>query len=260
MKSRYIRLIFLPAAILCIITLFVIYNWNEKHIYGNARVIAIVNGKNIYGEDTNKITKMIDIMNLNQLSNEQLSQAVQKHEVNNLFSAVRQTILEQKYIEYGITASEGEVLDKINETFAKIDNDTALKIIEKSKATFDALEQWQKEPSESDAIYNKKLAPLDIKKDQWELAKQIYDTPEKLKQMQVPKNIEEMKMLSYESAKNDLLYEKLMDTVTSDNAKTEEEKTAAQQTWWNEQYKNAKIVILDPKYDEVMDLLHRGRK
>jgi hypothetical protein len=255
MRPRYISLILLLAALFCIIAVITLYHSHEKQFSGNDRLIATVNGTSIFADDINKITKMIDVMNLNQLSDEQLRLAVQKHEINSFLSKIRQTIIEQKIKEYELTVSEQEIQTEIDSMFANIDSDKAETIIKKSSASFEALQQWQKEPSKSDSIYNDKLAGMDFRIDQWELLKITYDTPEKLQQMPIPKNIEDMKNLSYESAKNDLLYRKLMDKVANNDAKTEEEKTDAQKAWWKQQYNDAKIEILDPKYNEVLNIL-----
>ncbi len=255
MKTRFIKLILLLVVIFFVLFMFPVH---EKEKSQNPGLIAIVNGTNIFADDVNKITKMIDIMNLNQLTDKQLQEGVQKHRVTSLLGKIRQVIIEQKIKEYDITASEREIQDKINETFANIDSNSVQIAIERSNAVNEALERWQKEPSKSDDIYNEILSPLDIKKDQWELSKIIYDTPEKIRQMQIPKTLEDMKKFSYESAKRDLLFQKLMDSVANDNTKTEEQKTAIQTAWWNEQYKNAKIEIFDPNYNEAINILQTG--
>ncbi len=292
MHVHHNNLILLLITLLCILAVFVLYSAQNNKDSENGRLIAIVNGTQIFAGDIDKITKMIDIMNLHQLSAEQLRKGVQKHEINNLLSDIKKIIIEQQIKKYGLTVSEQEVQSKINEMFANIDSDAAKNIIEKSMAMYEALQEWQKQPSKSDTIYNEKLARIDVKKDQWELMKIIYDTPEKLKRMQIPQNIEDMKKYSYESAKNDLLYQKLVDsvtkvTVTEDKVKEaynlkygdwnhdatfdevkekirqqlkKEDETANMTTWLNEQYKNAKIEIKDSKYKEVLNILQAGDK
>ena len=212
MNKRHQKMIPILLLLLIACGLFIMYFSNEKKDSEN-RLIAIVNGEKIYSDDINKITKMIDVMNLNQLSSEQLKEAVQKHKITSLLDDIKQIIIEQQIKKYRLTVSEQEVQSKINEMFANIDSDMARKTIEKSNAIYNALLEWQKDKSKSDIIYNEELAPFAVKKAEWELLQILYDTPEKLKQMQVPKNIEDMKKFSYESAKNDLLYQKLMDTV-----------------------------------------------
>ena len=230
---------------------------------------------------------MIDVMNLHQLNEEQLRLAVQKNQINTLLIDIRQAIIDQNIKKYNITVNEQEVNAKIDEMFAKIDPNELREIIQKNFATYEALKEWQKDPSKSDIIYNEKLESLGFSRDQWELLTITYDTPQALQNMQVPKNIEDMKKNSCESAKNDLLLQKLMDTVTNmtvteDEIKEaynlkygdwnhdapfeevkeiireqlkKENETAAMTIWLNEQYKKAKIEIKDPKFDEVLEIL-----
>jgi hypothetical protein len=292
MRIRQTNLILMLLAALLVLSLIVIYPSRENENSGNRELIAIVNGKEIFAGDVQKITKMIDVMNLHQLSAEQLRLGVQKHRINTLLNDIKQTIIEQNIKKYGITVSEQEVNAKIEEIFANIDPNAVRETIEKSNASYEALKEWQKNTSESDSIYNEKLAEFGFRIDQWELLQITYDTPRELQKMQVPKNIEDMKKNSYESIKNDLLLQKLIDKVTkatvteveireaynlkygdwNHDAPFEEVKekireqlkkenqTVAMTIWLNEQYKNANIKIKDPKFNEILDILQTVNK
>ncbi|MEJ2649815.1 MAG: hypothetical protein P8016_15575 [Sedimentisphaerales bacterium] len=212
---------------------------------------------------------------------------MRKNQINSLLNDIKQTIIEQNIKKYGIKVSEQEVNTEIDEIFAKIDPNELGQLIEKNNACYRALEQWQKNPSESDNIYNEKLAELGFRIDQWELLQITYNTPEELQKMQVPKNLDDMKKNSYVSVKNELLLQKLMDkvtkvTVTEDEIREayntkygdwnhdapfdevkdkireqlkKENQTAAMTIWLYEQYKKAKIEIKDPNFNEVSEML-----
>ena len=285
MQKRQIYLILFLLIMLCIISFLVIYP--QKKNSHKRRLVAVVNGTDIFLDNTNKIKKMIDVMNLHQLSDEQLRLAVQKHETESLLSDIKQTIINQKIKEYKLTVSDEEIQVRINSIFDNIDSNTANKIIEKSRASYEALQEWQKDPSNSDAIFKDKLAGLGFRIDQWELLQVTYSTPDELRKMQVPEDIDDMKKSTRESAKNDLLYQKLVDTVTKDTVTEdeikeaynqkyghwdheapfdevkekirdqliEENQTAAMTIWLNEQYKTAKIELIDQKYKEVLNII-----
>ena len=287
MRIRQSNLILMLILALLILSVLVIYPSQENENSGNREIIAIVNGKEIFAGDVRKITKMIDVMNLHQLSAEQLRLGVQKHRINTLLNDIKRTIIEQNIKKHGITVSEQEVNAKIEEIFADIDPNAVRETIEKSNASYEALKQWQKNPSESDNIYNEKLAELGFRIDQWELLQITYNTPEELQKMQVPKNLDDMKKNSYVSVKNELLLQKLMDkvtkvTVTEDEIREayntkygdwnhdapfdevkdkireqlkKENQTAAMTIWLYEQYKKAKIEIKDPNFNEVSEML-----
>ncbi|MBN1974440.1 MAG: SurA N-terminal domain-containing protein [Sedimentisphaerales bacterium] len=292
MHTHRRNLIMFTSALFFAIMLFLLPADNKNKDPANDKVIALVNGEKILSSDRVKITKIIEVMNLYQLKGEALNKAVRQYEVNALIANIRQTITRQKIAELGLSVSDKEVQSKVEEIFKTIDNNSANEIIRTSNATYEALQAWQKDPSMSDNIYKELLAPLNTREEDWELLKLVYDTPEELTKMQVPKTIEDMKKFSFESARNDLLYQKLIDnvtkvTVTEDEIKEaynlkygdwnhesafdevkdkireqliKEEQSAAFTEWLNEQYNKAKIEIKDQRYKEVLNILRTGIK
>lgn len=286
------NLIMFTSALFFAIILFLLPADNKNKDMANDKVIALVNGEKIFSSERRKITKIIDVMNSYQLKGEALNKAVRQYETNALIANIRQTITRQKIAELGLSVSDIEVQSKVEEIFKTIDNNSANEIIRTSNATYEALQAWQKNPSMSDNIFKELLSPLNTRKEDWELLKLVYDTPEELTKMQVPKSIEDMKKFSFEFARNDLLYQKLIETVTKvtvtedeikeaynlkygdwnhesafDEVKdkireqlTKEEQSAAFTEWMNEQYKTAKIELNDQKYKEVLKILKNGYK
>ena len=94
-----------------------------------------------------------------------------------------EVIFKQKIAELGLTTSEEEVDSRVDEIFEKagMTDEKAKAICESSRAVYEALMAWQKEPSRGDAIYNEKLADSPINKVQWTVYQACFDTPEKLK-------------------------------------------------------------------------------
>jgi hypothetical protein len=292
MHTHRKNLILLLTALVCAILLFLLpENMKTKNDSGR-NVIALVNGVEIYADDSRKTTNIVDVINSHQLNGEELNKAVKQYETTSFINGIRQTIIKHKIAELELSVSNTEVQSRLDDMFKTIDSNTANEIIKIGNATFGALREWQKDTSKSDIIYNDILVSLNVSKNNWELLKHVYDTPEALKKMQVPKTIEDMKTFSFESAKNDLLYQKLIDkvtkvTVTEDEVKEaynleygnwnhdapfgevkdkirellmKEEQSFAFTVWLNEQYKKAKIEIKDKKYDDVLKILRTGNK
>lgn len=289
MDTHRKNLILIFIALVCAILLFTMPA-NHKENLSNRRVIALVNGQEIYADNSRKTTNIVDIMNSHQFTSEELNKAVKQYETTAFISSIRQTIIKQNISKLGLFVSDADVQSKVEEMFNALDSNSINEIIKVGNATYDALLAWQKSPSESDTIYNEKLSPLNVSKTNWELMQAIYDTPEALEKMQVPKTIEDMKKYSCQSAENDLLYQKLIDkvtkvTVTEDEIKKaynikyadwnyesiydkvkdkirehlmKENQSFAFSEWLNEQYKTAKIELKDQKYKDVINMLRAG--
>lgn len=127
-----------------------------------------------------------------------------------------------------------------------------------------------------------------ISKEQWNEYKAYFNTPEKLRLLLVPSDINDMKENSRESSKKDILYEKLTDIITMGVSVSNEEieelyrdkyehmsekpplesvsdelyrellnskKNEAKKKWWREQYKELDVEIKDRRFEKVAEYL-----
>jgi len=260
-------------------------------------IVATVNDVNILYKDIRADLKVVRMLHAGDINTLQLESEVRKQETRRLAGKIRELIFKQKITELGLTASEKEVDSRVEEIFRKtgMTNEKAKAICESGQAVYEALVAWQKNPSNGDAIYNEKLSDSLISKEQWKLWQACYDTPEKLKQLFVPKDIEDMKKNSRKASRIDVLYQKLESVITKNisvGAKEVEEeykkryghispkpgleetrqmtmiekellthkKEKAITIWWKEQYNSSKILILDKHFDGVLDLLNESNE
>ncbi|MDD5326715.1 MAG: hypothetical protein PHY02_02750 [Phycisphaerae bacterium] len=248
-------------------------------------VVVSVNDVNILYKDIKVDLKEVQMLHP-EYSKLQIENEVQKQETRRLIGKIREVIFKQKITEFGLTVSEQEVDARVEEIFKKtgMTSEKAKAICESGKAVYEALVAWQMNPSDGNAIYDEKLSDTLISKEQWKLWQRCCDTPEKLKDLVVPKNIEDMKKNSRESSRRDVLYQKLEEVITKDISVSKKEieeeyrkkhgaeeieqmgliekelltrkKDMAIRTWWQEQYNKSNIVILDKRFDEALELLN----
>jgi hypothetical protein len=266
---------------------------NEKDTISEKekQIALICNGEKVFKSDTQKLSKLLELNHKNQLTPEQLQKEVQNSEQNELIGQIRQIILKQNIKKYGLTVTQDEVNSKVNKMFEMLGTQRVNESIELSNAIYEALREWQKNPSQSDSIYKEKLAGKNFSEYQWETHKIIYDSPDELKRMVIPQSIEDMKKNSFESSKRDLLLQQLMDIVTknvtvtddeinkafqkkydnvmerpsldqvkNDIRKTllEEKKNEAINKWWTQQFHEAQIESKDSLYNAILERIQNG--
>ena len=252
-------------------------------------VVANVNGTIISYGDIRADPKVVQLLYAGQMDARRLRTEVRKYEERRLAQEIRKAIFKHKIDELGITATDEKVDSRVEEIFRKADmtDVKAAAICETAKAVYNALVEWHNNPSREDAIYNEKLKGSLVTREQWKAYQSCFDTPEKLKRFAVPSNIEDMKRMSRESSRKDVLYAKLRDIVTSDVSVSDNEikqayeekygylvkkpsleevkgtlrselltkkKQQQLELWWQEQYKEARIDIKDPRFKDVLDI------
>ena len=223
--------------------------------------------------------------------------AVHEFEMDRLAAMIREKIRLQKIREAGLTVSEREVdraLDKMFEA-GKIDEKVASKLNKELTALADALEAWQKDPSKGDVIYEEMLSSTGTIKKTWEIDKINYGTLEKLAKFRamIPHSVSDMKRMSRDSKKRDLMFEKLRMIVAPDVTVTDEEmkeeyehryarvskkpdfrkikkglrqelisqkRDVALFAYLQEQIMKAKIEIKNEKFKDVLDILIVNKK
>lgn len=288
------NLVFLVLILLCML---VILGGYLLHIQENGPndLVAIVHGAKILYKDVKVDPKTVQLSHAEQISASQLKSEVHKQEMRRLAGKIHKVIFEQKIDELRITVSEKEVDSRVDEIFRQTNmtSEKAAAVCENARALHEALAAWQKDPSHGDVIYNEKLAGSLISKEQWKAFQVAYDTPEKLKSLVVPKNIDDMKKNSRESSRMDVLNKKLEDVITKNvSVKAEEieaayqkkygnlperppleevmeklnvqllskKKQEAKKVWWQEHYRQAKIEIKDQRFKDVLNILPYPRK
>jgi len=223
------------------------------------------------------------------LNEAELQKSVLERQKKSLASKIHLIIFEQKIDELGITVSESEVDARIEEIFKHVSPEQAEKTCKVTRAIYEALKAWHKNPSKGDYIYENMLADIPISKKQWKIWQTTCNTPEKLKSLVIPDNIENMKQNSRKSAKRDLYYWKLESIITKDVKVTKDEirrlyeqryedsnstpafenvretvksellikkKQKVIKDWWQKQYKKANIKIHKKQFSKVKKMLN----
>jgi len=296
--SRYV-ILFLSLLLVCLIGLtgryFINFKDHEpKEINDSNNIIAVLNGEKLTYQDIQFDQSIKGLPYLQGQNTKELDDEIHKQEIRRLAVKIRDSIFMKNINEFGITATQKEIHSRVEQNFAtaNIDKEKAEEICKNIRVVYEALLEWQKDTSRADAIYNEKLSSF-ISRDQWDLYKACYDTPEKIKKMVVPKNIEDMKKNSMESSKKDVLYQKLYDIITKDISVTDKEikdayvskyshlpekppieevidelrsellnkkKQKTEALWWQDQYRQAKIEIYDSKFKNVWNILQNKER
>ena len=287
-KLHYKILIFVLLIVVGTIIIFMLNNRKKESITkeSNKHLALTIYGKDIFTSDINELSKITEVLHSYQLNSEELQKEVEYTQRKMIINEMRQVILDQQIEKYKLTVKEQEVVKKVEDMFRNTSPEQYEKAIDIANSIKTALQEWQVNPNKSDSIYEEKLSKKDISEDQWELYKITYNTPEKLKMMVIPKNIEEMKKDSLDSMKKELLYQKLMDIITKDitvmddevnfayqkkyeniaekpslsqvsdeirKSLLEEKKNKAINDWWKKQFQESKIEIKDPAYSDILD-------
>ncbi len=285
--------------ILCgFVSLLLVYFFSIQYsnAQGNTSVIAIVNGREIFYQDIKINSKIIQENSSDVLDPLQLKAAIYEAEKDILSSKIWKIIKTKKIIELGLTVSEGEIDTEVERKFkiGGIDEKKCAEMSKKYQVLADALESWQKEPLKSDEIYKVKLVTY-MNKAQWNAFQVSYDTAEKLDKMRylIPSSLEDMKKMSRDSSKKDVLSQKMQDIITSkvsvNNNEIEKyyqqkykyldkkpnlvemkdalrqelllkKKRDVENIWWEEQYNKAKIEIKDEKFKSVLEKYKDGKR
>lgn len=172
-----------------------------------------------------------------------------RYQMRRLAAKIQECIFRQKVSEYGINAAEEEVWSRVDEIFSK----AGVEIAESLRIIYAALLEWHKDPNKTDGIYEEMLKSV-ITKDQWRLCQACFDTPEKLRRFTIPNNVEDMRKDSYESAKKDILYQKLNDIITADVRVSEQEiESAYQEKYGHWDKKPTLEEVRDRLYNQLMN-------
>ncbi len=183
------RIIILPVLVLAAAWLLQLTSREKEHDFTEEKgergpVVAIVEGQSIFLDDVKPDREMLDRIHPN-LTAEEKSEAVFRYKMANLIRLVRDIILERKIEELGLPTYDEELdryaAEMLEKTF--MTEESAMKAISDMHTIAAALEEWLKNPSMSDSIYDEKLAPIDISETAWESYKRQLDTPEKIKRM-----------------------------------------------------------------------------
>ncbi|MBA7679097.1 hypothetical protein ES703_87380 [subsurface metagenome] len=290
MKTRPRTLVFLASILLGILVMLVSYSLLTQEIIPDDLLVAIVNGVEVVYGDIKADRKIIQLTCTQGLSKRQFNNEVRKHEMRRLSGKIHEVIFTHAIDEMGLTVSEEEIDFQVDELFRKgnLTDEQVAFVCTEARALHEALEAWHRNPGNEDAIYNEKLASLNVTRDQWKLHQACWDTPEKLKRFVVPSDIEDMKRNSRGSSRRDVFYKKLGDIITSDISVTDDEvkqayqnkyshlseklplykveyelrsellaekKQEARKLWNQEQYRKANIEIKDTRFDDVLNIL-----
>ena len=173
----------------------------------------------------------------------------------------------------------------------EIQKEAKLELRKTFKILADALEEWQKDQSLADTIYNEKLSNTSITKAEWQAFRISYDTPKKLARMRslIPRSLAEEKERTRRSLRKEILVAKLRAAIISDVSVSKEEieryyqqkyseksdkpklnevkdeihnvillkkKQEVEKKWWQNQYKKAKIEIKIERFKDVLKTLN----
>lgn len=201
-------------------------------------IIAIVNNNTIMYKQIKPSQTQIRYMQLvysnahgREMTAQELADELQKAKKGALVKEIWRIVREQSVEELGISVTQEEVDRKIQEMVKVVENTGISEeqiLREARKKTFliiKALKAWQKNPDKSKQIYKKLLEPKSITSHEWQIWRLSYGTPGKLKELQrlVPKTVDDMRKMSHESTKQDIIYEKLRNIFSKNITVTEEE-------------------------------------
>ncbi len=258
-------------------------------------VVAVVNGKSISFTsrlDSRTIAKAV----LGPEANEtRLQDEIYRIESRHIAGRIHGMIFDEKIIEYGISVTEEEMDQKIKSLIERglLTDEMTKQVQESIKRLRDALQAWHSNPEQTKAIYDEKLAPFSVTIEQWQMHQALYDKPEKLSKLVIPKNLEEIVNDTRRSSRKDVLHEKLENIITKNVSVSTEEVQALYKDrysrlpdkptfdelkeqlhselitdkknktiirWWKEQYNKSDIEIKDPRFQNVLNILrNKGR-
>ncbi|MHC4648015.1 MAG: hypothetical protein ACYTBJ_21355 [Planctomycetota bacterium] len=280
-------LILVLLIVLCVVGGYVVQRGGKQ---GDRAAIASVNGVTIAYRDVKADPEIVKLACPVEMTESELAGAIDRQEKRKLVGRIRKVIFNKRTGELGLTASEEEINARVEQIFrdAGLTEEKAVEVRESLQLVREALMLWQQNPSESDVIYSEKLRDCGISKGQWRLFQACYGTPEKLKRLVAPKDLADMKTQSRESSKRDVLHKKLEDFIVRDisvepaeiekayerkyegiekkpllkevwdQLSTElllKKKQRAVELWWKEQYRQVKVEIKDPRFEDVLDVL-----
>jgi len=244
----------------------------------SSNIVAKVGDVSIYYDEIKAKPQLAEVLGVDKLQLEK----------SGLTGLIKKIIFKQTIKESGITVSEKEIDERLDQTIQKagINNEYVKKVHDQCQAICDALAQWQKDHSRSNAIYTELLSGKGLTQQMWKTYQINYDTPEKLAKLKslIPNSIEDMKKNSRESTKRDLLAEKLNEVITKDVSVTDQEvreafdkqykhnpqkpdyektknifresvlnrkKQKVISDWWKNKYRQSRIVITNNTFEAV---------
>jgi hypothetical protein len=257
---------------------------------GSRGIVAVVNGTQVFYDDIYMDPEVVRALYGGELTASQIATKIEEHAGRRLRQAVREAIFKQKIEELGITASRGKIDQRVDELFQRggVTAEDAVAVSSSAKALREALAACIEDPSEQDTIYQEKLADTLITREQWRVFRASFDTPDKLQELAIPTDVNDMKANTRESARKDILYRKLKDRITKDVSVSNSEidqayanqyrdvpdkppleevrdtirlrllarkKREAEHRWWREQYRAADIEIMDPRLKNAVESL-----
>jgi hypothetical protein len=163
---------------------------------------------------------------------------VEEKELQFLAKKVENIVKLKECEKRSIKVSEDEVKEKINSMFKYAAESTGMNeeeiakyVSNKAKIIVDALKRLQKDPTQSESIFNNFLKGK-ISYEEWEAYKKIYNSDEKIRNFEksIPNSVEDMKRFSYKSKYERLLYQKLFNAIT-ENIKVSEGEIKEYYTW-----------------------------
>ena len=156
---------------------------------------------------------------LSQLEREDLQVELLKIEKQRLLFQIEKIIIDKAMNRFNITVSEEEIdrdfhskVEMVNLSEQDIEN-----IKNAGKRLVEALELWQKNPTQEKKIYEDKLSDM-ITYEGWEGYKNLYNTPEKLEEVKklIPSSLEDIKDISREGIIKELKLRKLKDRIAEE--------------------------------------------
>ena len=286
MKNLLKQFVFLLSIII------LVFSYNKVAITKDktdSSVIAIVNGEEILYKDIkldNISLQLFDTKGLTPLESQNI---IKKNEKERLVGKIWEIIKNSAIKNLALTVTNNEIESEVNKRFeaAGIDEKKASEISLRYSKLIKALEDWQKNPSNADSIYQNILSNTSITKEEWRVFQSVYNTPEKLLEMQalIPEDLNDMKQNTRKSVEKDLLFNKMRDIICADVSVSDtevetyyqkkyldipekpnfnkvkeilrqelmnEKKKEAESKWWQKQYNNSKISIIDDDYKDVV--------
>lgn len=253
-------------------------------------VIAIVNEEEILYKDIKLDYHTIQLLDTKGLTLLEVQDLTKKNEKERLAGKIWEIIKNSAIKKLALTVTDSEIESEVNKRFenAGIDEKMASEISNRYSKLIKALEDLQKNPSNGDSIYQNMLSNTSITKEEWKVFQSVYNTPEKLLEMKalIPEDLNNMKQNTRKSVEKDLLFNKMRDIISADvsvsDAEVEtyyqkeyldipekpnfnkvkeilrqelmdEKKKEAESKWWQKQYNDLKISIMDDEYKDVIE-------
>ncbi len=225
-------------------------------------------------------------------NDEETDQALLRHNTSKLSNRIRQIVLDEAIMKYGITVTDDEIESRVNKSFSAVNitEDVANQIRDKGLRIAQGLKKVFVHELDSEFVYSTYLKDI-ITSSEWDAYQSNYDTEAKIGLFidSLPRDVADMKANSRASARRDLEYERLKQRIYSDIMVTDadisfysqqrlqknpeeispelrdtierrilvERQSEAMLKWWKEQIIAADIEIIDSRFEGIKDaILH----